>query len=72
MDEKNTQIAHRRMVAGRGILRNYARNNNSPGTGGNLQFCAHRCDAFRGRFLICISSCHRCRLLFRSFLQREY
>jgi hypothetical protein len=33
MDEKNTQIAHRRMVAGRGILRNYGRNNNSPPTG---------------------------------------
>jgi hypothetical protein len=34
MDEKNGQIAHRRMVAGRGILRNLGRNNNSPATGG--------------------------------------
>jgi len=33
MDEKNGQIAHRRMVAGRGILRNLGRNNNSPATG---------------------------------------
>jgi hypothetical protein len=32
MDEKNGQIAHRRMVAGRGILRNLGRNNNSPAT----------------------------------------
>jgi hypothetical protein len=32
MDEKNGQLAHRRMVAGRGILRNLGRNNNSPAT----------------------------------------
>ena len=34
-DKKNGQIAHRRMVAGRGILRNLGRNNNSPATGQN-------------------------------------
>ena len=33
MDEKNDQVAHRRMVAGWGILRNHGRNNNSPATG---------------------------------------
>jgi len=32
MDEKKGQIAHRRMVAGQGILRNLGRNNNSPDT----------------------------------------
>jgi hypothetical protein len=31
-EEKNHQIAHRRIVAGRGILRNRGRNNNSPAT----------------------------------------
>jgi len=31
--EKNDQIAHHRIVAGRGILRNYGRNNNSPASG---------------------------------------
>jgi len=30
MDEKDHQVAHRSMVARRGILRNYGRNNNSP------------------------------------------
>jgi hypothetical protein len=33
VDEKNDQIAHRRIVAGRKILRNHGRNNNSPETG---------------------------------------
>jgi hypothetical protein len=33
MDEKNGQIAHQRIVAGRRILRNLGRNNNSPATG---------------------------------------
>jgi hypothetical protein len=33
VDEKNDQIAHHRIVAGRGILRNLGRNNNSPATG---------------------------------------
>jgi len=33
VDEQNDQIAHRRIVAGREILRNYGRNNNSPETG---------------------------------------
>jgi hypothetical protein len=32
MDKKNDQIAHRRIVAGREILRKYGRNNNSPAT----------------------------------------
>jgi len=32
MDEKNGKIAHQRMVAGRRILRNRGRNNNSPAT----------------------------------------
>jgi hypothetical protein len=41
MDEKNDHIAHRRIVAGREILRNYRRNNNSPAT------ASHQC--FRGR-----------------------
>jgi hypothetical protein len=33
MDKKNDQIAHRRIVPGREILRKYGRNNNSPATG---------------------------------------
>jgi hypothetical protein len=33
MDEKNRQMAHRSMVARRGILRDDGRNNNSPETG---------------------------------------
>src|SRR6266576_7204763 len=33
VDEENDQIAHRRIVSGRRILRNYWRNNNSPATG---------------------------------------
>ena len=33
VDEKNGQIAHRRMVAGREILSNHGRNSNSPATG---------------------------------------
>jgi hypothetical protein len=33
MDTKNDQIAHRRIVAGREILRKYGRSNNSPATG---------------------------------------
>ena len=33
MDEQDDQIAHHRIVAGREIPTNYARNNNSPGTG---------------------------------------
>jgi hypothetical protein len=42
MDEKNGKIAHQRMVAGRRILRNLGRNNNSPGTGNNeLACCPH-------------------------------
>jgi hypothetical protein len=32
VDEKNDQIAHRGIVAGREILMNYGRNNNSPET----------------------------------------
>ncbi|SRR5260370_11470048 len=32
MDEKNHQMAHRRMPVGGGILRNHGRNNNSPAT----------------------------------------
>ena len=32
VDEKNDQIAHHRIVAGRGIPRNLGRNNNSPAT----------------------------------------
>ncbi len=32
MDEKNHQMAHRSMVARRGILRNLGRNNNPPAT----------------------------------------
>ena len=32
VDEKDEQIRHRRIVAGRGILRNHGRNNNSPAT----------------------------------------
>ena len=32
MDEKNGKIAHQRIVAGRRILRNLGRNNNSPAT----------------------------------------
>jgi len=31
--DENPEIAHRRIVAGRGTLRNYGRNNNSPETG---------------------------------------
>src|SRR6266481_3673268 len=33
VDENDEKIALRRMVAGRGILRNHGRNNNSPETG---------------------------------------
>ena len=33
MDKKNDQVAHRRIVAGREILRKYGRNNNSPARG---------------------------------------
>jgi hypothetical protein len=33
MDKKNNQIAHRRIVAAREILRKYEQNNNSPPTG---------------------------------------
>ena len=33
MDEKNGKIAHQRIVAGRRILRNLGRNNNSPAAG---------------------------------------
>jgi hypothetical protein len=33
MEQENGQIAHRRMAAGRGIVRNLWRNNNSPATG---------------------------------------
>ena len=33
MDEKDHEIAHHRIVAGRRILRNLWRNNNSPVTG---------------------------------------
>jgi hypothetical protein len=32
MDKQNDQIAHRRIVAGREILRKYRQNNNSPAT----------------------------------------
>jgi hypothetical protein len=33
MDEKDDQIAHHRILAGREIPTNYGRNNNSPATG---------------------------------------
>ena len=33
MDQKDDQIAHHRIVAGREIPTNYGRNNNSPATG---------------------------------------
>jgi len=36
MNKKNNQIAHRRIVAGREILRKYGQNNNSPATGRGL------------------------------------
>jgi hypothetical protein len=36
-DEKNHQLAHRRIVARRAVLRNHGRNNNSPATGGSIQ-----------------------------------
>jgi len=32
MDKKNDQIAHRKIAAGREILRKYGQNNNSPAT----------------------------------------
>src|SRR6516164_4451468 len=38
VDEKNDQIAHHRIVAGRGILRNLGRNNNSPARPPRLSF----------------------------------
>ena len=37
VDNKNGQIAHRRIVAGWEILRNHGRNNNSPGTAYELE-----------------------------------
>jgi len=33
VDEKDDEMTHSRMVAGRRIVRNYGRNNNSPATG---------------------------------------
>src|SRR5580693_9435440 len=36
MDEKDDQIAHHRILAGREIPMNYGRNNNSPATGSRL------------------------------------
>ena len=44
MDEKNSQTAHRRMVARWEILRNQRRNNNSPGTGPScaMRFTEHK------------------------------
>jgi hypothetical protein len=36
MDEKDDQIAHHRIIAGREIPTNYRRNNNSPATGKGL------------------------------------
>jgi hypothetical protein len=41
MNEKNGRMAHRRIVAGRGIIRNYGRNNNSPSTGFNIDASSH-------------------------------
>src|SRR6516165_11304710 len=41
VDEKNDQIAHHRIVAGRGILRNLGRNNNSPATPLSLRGRTH-------------------------------
>jgi hypothetical protein len=43
MDEKNDQTAHHRIAAGRGILRNHGRNNNSPATRVRIHDC--RCSA---------------------------
>jgi hypothetical protein len=43
MDEKNDQTAHHRIAAGREILRNHGRNNNSPATRVRIHDC--RCSA---------------------------
>src|SRR6516164_9111362 len=52
VDEKNDQIAHHRIVAGQGILRNLVRNNNSPATGGTPEEISSvapgRADLWRG------------------------
>jgi hypothetical protein len=48
MDEKNSQTAHRRMVARWEILRNQRRNNNSPGTGSAKGRCGSEPRSFSG------------------------
>jgi hypothetical protein len=58
MDEKNGKIAHQRMLAGRRILRNLGRNNNSPGTGrgyknlGYLLLKAQRIAVTKAEFIV--------------------
>jgi hypothetical protein len=42
MDEKDDQIAHHRILAGREIPMNYGRNNNSPATGSDVCLGHHR------------------------------
>ena len=48
MDKKNHQMAHRRMVARRGILRNHGRNNNLPATRQGAKFHSG-CETFARR-----------------------
>jgi hypothetical protein len=50
MDEKNGKIAHQRIVAGRRILRNLGRNNNSPGTGSSQPAEPSRLPSSRAHF----------------------
>ena len=46
VDNKNGQIAHRRIVAGWEILRNHGRNNNSPGTRTSVLYSRANCEDF--------------------------
>ena len=48
MDKKNDQVAHRRIVAGREILRKYGRNNNSPATRLDIYHGKERLDPATG------------------------
>ena len=52
MNEKNGRMAHRTKVAGRGIVRNYGRNNNSPATGNDVYTKVKVCPLDRSGFEI--------------------
>jgi len=64
VDNKNGQIAHRRIVAGWEILRNHGRNNNSPCTGQNLSLVG----VWSGCQKFTVISCN----MWRQCLDREH